>query len=142
MRPSARSRLLLALLPLLLGACLDLPASFTQVDAAEARDLIASGRASLVSALAADEAAASGQGLAWRLQADGTVGLESAPADLPAGDLLVIGSRPDLGMRLAAALARPRNRRVWVFISGSAEERRSLYVVRSPSQENPRGTDS
>ncbi len=140
-RPAAHP-CLAALLPLLLAACLDLPASFTRVDADEARTLVASGRASLVSALAADETSAPEAGLAWRVSADEAVRLEAAPPGLPAGDLLVVCSRADLGMRLAAALARPRNRRVWVFISGSAEERRSLYVVRSPSEEDPRGADS
>jgi len=143
-RPDRRACLAapLSLLALLLGGCLDLPASFTRVDAAEARTLVAEGRASLVSALAPDEAEAPEQGVPWRVAGDEAVRLEAAPPDLPDGDLLVVCSRADLGMRLAAALARPRNRRVWVFISGSAEERRSLYVVRSPSEENPRGADS
>ena len=139
-RPAAHP-CLAALLPLL-AACLDLPASFTRVDADEARALVAGGHASLVSALAADEADAPEEGVPWRVAGDEAVRLEAAPPDLPAGDLLVVCSRADLGMRLAAALARPRNRRIWVFISGSAEERRSLYVVRSPAEESSRGADS
>ncbi len=140
-RPAANP-CLAALLPLLLAACLDLPPSFTRVGADEARTLVASGRASLVSALAANEAGAPEEGVPWRVAGDEPVRIEAAPPDLPPGDLLVVCSRADLGMRLAAALARPRDRRIWVFISGSAEERRSLYVVRSPAEETPRGADS
>ena len=77
------------------------------------------------------------------MPADDPVHLDAAPSDLPAGDLLIVALREEVGLRLAAALARPRNRQVYLFIPQSAEEQRSLYAVRSPKREEiPRGTDS
>ena len=131
----------LAAVLLLLLACLEPPPSFARVDAEAARKLLVDARVVLVSALGPDEDAPVGGGVRWRLGED-PVALESPPEDLPAGDLLIVASRIELGTRLAAALARPRNRLVWLFIPGSAEERRSVYVVRFPDKENPRGADS
>jgi len=129
----------LLLLPLV--ACLAPPPAFTSVDAEVAHELLQSGRAGLVRALGPGET--DGRGVVWRVDPQVAVRLEQAPPGLAEGGLLVIASRDALAMQLAAALARPRNREVWVFIPGSARERQSLYAVRSRAEEEtPRGTDS
>lgn len=150
--PAARSRpTALGLAPWLLVAwtalsgCPELPASFARVDAEAARELLARDRAQWVSAIAQDDPAPAAGGPTWRVPADAPLELDAAPDDLPDGDLLVVAQDAELGMRLAAALARPRNRRIWLYIPGSAEERQSVYVVRSPNppeKEDPRGADS
>jgi hypothetical protein len=136
------SRAWLPLSLLLLAACPEPPASFTRVDAEAARELLAGGRAELVTLVEASSPAPRDGGWVWRLEPGAAVEIESAPSGLPDGPLLVVAPNEPLGMRLAAALARPRNRDVWLFIPGSAEERQSVYVVRSPEKETPRGADS
>ncbi len=126
----------------LLAGCPEPPASFQQVDAEAARELLTGGRAELVSVVEGGKAAPPGASVQWQIERGVPVKLESAPPGLPSGGLLLVASDAELGMRLAAALARPRNREVWLFIPGSAEERQSIYVVRSPTKETPRGADS
>jgi hypothetical protein len=132
----------LPLLGVLLAGCPEPPASFQKVDAKAAHELLAEGRAELLTVVEGDEAAPPGGRVQWRLEAGVPVKLESAPSDLPSGGLLVVASDTELGMRLAAALARPGDREVWLFIPASAEERQSIYVVHSPTQETPLGADS
>ncbi len=49
-------------------------------------------------------------------------------AELPPGPLLIVASSPRVGYRSAAAAARARHRDVLLFISESAEQRRTLYA--------------
>jgi hypothetical protein len=135
----------LVLIWLQLGCGRAAPPSFVRVEAAEARALYAAGGINLVHAVdaVAPLPAVLVGGVVWRIPPQKPVSLGAAPADLPAGDLLIVALQVDVGMRLSAALARPRNRLVYLFIPHNAEERRSLYAVRSKQrEETPSGTDS
>ena len=140
--PLIRLQASLPLWLVLLAGCPEPPASFQQVDAQAAHELLSGGRAELLSVVKGGETAPPGASLQWQLEPGVAVQLESAPPGLPSGGLLLVASDLELGMRLAATLARPRNRDVWLFIPVSAEERQSIYVVRSPTKETPRGADS
>ena len=128
-----------------LTGCSDSRPWFVQIEAEEARTLYAAGEIGLVHAVAAvaPESRGFAGGSVWRVPSDDPVRLDAAPQDLPTGDLMIVALRAEVGLRLAAALARPRNRQVYLFIPQSAEEQRSLYAVRSPQREEiPRGQDS
>ena len=57
-------------------------------------------------------------------------------------DGLLVASSSELGFRSAAALARARNRSIYLFISEAAEERSTLVALRKRREEFPSGRDS
>jgi hypothetical protein len=130
--------LLLCLLPL--WSCLEPPAAFEPVSLEQARALLAGGEVVLVDAVGSadsDPGPLPG-GVRWQVERDQPV---VAP-DLPEGNLLLVGSSKEVGYSCAAVLAGARGGSVFVFIPSDAEQRRSLYVSPTDTEETRRGADS
>lgn len=129
----------LAVTSFCLGACVDPPPSFRLVGIETARELVRDRRASLVEVYEQDSASLPAfRGVRWRVTPDRV----PAPPELPDGPVLVIASVQTAGYRAAAALARERNREVYVLITASAEEMGTLYALDPQQQEDDRGRDS
>ena len=129
----------LAVTSFCLGACVDPPPSFRLVGIETARELVRDRRASLVEVYEQDSASLPAfRGVRWRVTPDRV----PAPPELPDGPVLVIASVQAAGYRAAAALARERNREVYVLITASAEEMGTLYALDPQQPEDDRGRDS
>lgn len=122
-----------------LAACAEPPPSFRLVEIEAARQLILARHALLVEAYEEQSPTLpSFRGVRWLLPP----GRAPEPPELPDGPVLVVASKQTAGYRAAAALARERNREVYVLITSSAEERGTLYALDPQQQEGHRGRDS
>ena len=122
-----------------LAACWAPPPSFRLVEIGAARELLRTRHASLVEAYEEQSPTLPAfRGVRWLLPP----GRAPEPPELPDGPVLVVASKQTTGYRAAAALARERNREVYVLITASAEERGTLYALDPQQQEEHRGRDS
>jgi hypothetical protein len=116
------------------AVCSDPTHEFRVVALEEARTRLSSGAYTLVSAALPepnpdkDEDEDGNDAGALQIAWEQPPGTRRQLAELPAGPLLIIASSNAAGYRSAAAAARARPAEVLVFISESAEERRTLYA--------------
>lgn len=135
----ARSPIAAAIAAALLVAC-GAPSAFRVVSLETARTLVRQGDTAVLDTLGEGERATGlpPGGVRWRVPPGATPELP----ELPPTGVLVVASEAPLAYRSAAALVRAGHRPVYVFVTASADERRSLYALEPFAEETQHGRDS